>query len=276
MATDIRPASAPAFGPVRSRGAWPATAASSARRYVTRVGRRSPSASVSGSSSSAVSAAIAPSSQRPRRARRSGRRRRGAADPGGPGRQAGQRRDAGRLPPVQVRDVLPARGQPLVDPRALRHAGRRSAPRQPRIRRGRSDHQAADRAREAVRPHVADRDRDRPSIFVSIVDRRRGLRDAAGRCDRRGRRRRLRDLARPPGAGRRRPGVRDRPVPWPWAGGRHRRRGHVRRASSSTATRARSRPRPTRQPDLVRLDHDHLPLAGPVRLAAARSSSRSS
>ena len=71
-------------------------------------------------------ARLAPGAWRPRPGR--------ATDPPGPCRQAGQRRDAGRLPPVQVRLVLPDHPQPLVDPRPVRHARRGGDAGQPRVR----------------------------------------------------------------------------------------------------------------------------------------------
>ena len=46
---------------------------------------------------------------------------------------------------------FPLIAEPLVDPRAVGDAGRRSAARQPRVRRGHGDDAAPDRAREAVR-----------------------------------------------------------------------------------------------------------------------------
>ena len=57
-----------------------------------------------------------------------------AADPARDVREPGQRRHAGRLHLVALRDLLRAPGRPLVDPGAVIHAGRRGAPGQPRLR----------------------------------------------------------------------------------------------------------------------------------------------
>ena len=116
---------------------------------------------------------VAPADREPRRG--------GAADPPGTGRAAGQRRDAGRLPLVQVRRVLPARRQPVVDPRPVGDARRRSPTRKPGVRRRDAADAPADRPPEAVRAHRRRRDRLRPDL---LSHRRRGLvRDAARRRD---------------------------------------------------------------------------------------------
>ena len=60
--------------------------------------------------------------------------------------------DAGRVPPVQVRLVLPDHRQPLGDPRAVGDARRGGASRQPRVRRRERDDTPPHRAREALRP----------------------------------------------------------------------------------------------------------------------------
>ncbi len=78
--------------------------------------------------------------------------RRRAADPPGHGRQGRQRRHPGRLPPVQVRRLLPARAEPVVDPGPVGHARRRGAARQPRVRGFHRPLAASDRDREAVGP----------------------------------------------------------------------------------------------------------------------------
>ena len=57
-------------------------------------------------------------------------------------------------------------------------------------------------------------------------------------------------------------GVRARPVRRPRRGGRHRRLRHLRRLPPQRLPGAGARARAVRQPDLVRLDVDHLPLAG--------------
>ena len=105
-------------------------------------------------------------------------------------------------------DVLPARGQPLVDPRAVGHARRRGAPRQPRVPRcDRADHAAAHRAREAVRATSSRWPSPWLVIFVGDRDRRQRVRGPAGRRDLASSRRPATRLARPAGARRR--------APWP-------------------------------------------------------------
>ena len=243
--------------PSRCAPASTASAASSARPSATRGGRRSlVGVGPRPAPDRASARRSSPSSRRPSRASSSPTVV--AAVPPilqGLAGKAGQRRDAGRLPPVQVRDVLPARRQPLVDPRAVGHARRRGAPRQPRVRRGRADHPAPDRAREAVRPR---RRRSRSRSLADLRrarDRRQRGRDAAGRRDL-GRRRppatRSGSACSALAAGVRR--VRPRAVPRPWRGGRHRRRGHVRRLHPQRLPGRDPGARAAREPDLVRLD----------------------
>ena len=157
--------------------------------------------------------------------------------------QAGQRRDARRLPPVQVRDVLPAHRQPLVDPRPVRRRSPAEA------RRGSLEFVAAtpiapapDRAREAVRPPDRPGDRDARSsssrcvIVGAIGPRAARRRDLASTA-----RGRLRDLARPDRPRRRLAGVRARASSSAAARPSASPARSCSAGSSSTATRPRSR-----------------------------------
>ena len=138
-----------------------------------------------------------------------------------------QCRDAGWLPLLQVRHVLPADRQPVVDPRAVGDACRGGPPRQPRVRRRGADVAPAGRAREARRSPDGDGDRD-PARVPGAADggphghvaRRRDLIRVGGR---------LRAVAGRDLPGRRRPRIRCRPIRRSRLGDRHRRRGHVRR-----------------------------------------------
>ena len=153
-------------------------------------------------------------------------------------------------------DVLPARPEPVVDPRAVGHARGRG-------QRGSLDFVAspgrvasAHRRREARRAH-----RRRWSFAAARRVRRRSPSPAARiRCCRVTRSAslsgvRVRRLARPAWRCRRRiAGLRARPVRRPWRGRGHRRVRHVRRVHPERLPAAGSRAGAVRQPDLVGLD----------------------
>ena len=170
-------------------------------------------------------------------------------------------------------DVLPARRRPVVDPRAVRDARRRGAPRQPRHRGRRADH-AGGGSRSRRSPATSS------MMTIAMLVRRSSRSPIAGSAfaalpgdeiSRRRRASRTRSgsacMALVAGAA----GLRARAVRRPRGGGGHRRRGHVRRLHPQRLPGGDPAARALRQPDLVRLDVEPHPARRPLRLAVARA-----